>query len=80
MEKGFSQTGGGSLPAEPLPTRLAVLKTSALPAGTRAYRLRKNDPPVYVRVTEDSVQLAFRSTHPGEIRTVRDALIRVLSQ
>lgn len=79
MEKGTSQTGGGSLPAEPIPTRLAVLKPVNMSAGNLSFQLRKNDPPVYARITDDSVQFDFRTIHTREIRTVQKTLIRILN-
>lgn len=71
---GESTIGGGSLPAESLPTALIVL-----PAGVTARDLRACEPPVIGRTRDDRVVLDLRTVMPDQedtlFRAVRGAVL-----
>jgi len=74
---GYSQMGSGSLPAKNLESRLVSLKPLTMSAEELASKLRANDPPIFTRISENEVQLDFRTIHPTEIKTVEEALKRI---
>jgi L-seryl-tRNA(Ser) seleniumtransferase len=73
--------GGGSVPAEPIPTA-AVRVVPPLPApwtseGEWARALRLGDPPVVARVQGGAVLFDLRAVDPSEDERLLDALVRV---
>ena len=76
---GQSVLGGGSTPAETLPTTLiAVTPPNGLSAAKLEQRLRQGDPPVITRCERDRVLLDLRTVSPedeeGLARGLREAL------
>ncbi len=72
VEAGESVIGGGSTPDQSLPTWLLVVPcTSAAKTETA---LRRNDPPVIVRVSEGRVLIDLRTVFPHEEPDVLKAL------
>jgi L-seryl-tRNA(Ser) seleniumtransferase len=69
-----SEVGGGALPLQELPTWIVVVRRP--PAGVSRWEaaLRRQRPPVIVRVHEDSLVLDPRTLRPGEERTVVEAV------
>ena len=64
----LSTIGGGSLPAETLPTWLLTLDCDGLGGGADGVvaRLRHSTPPVIARIEEDRVMLDPRTVLPGQ--------------
>lgn len=70
----FSQMGSGSLPNEDIPTKALSLKASKISAQELAKKLRAGNPPVFVRIKDDSVLLDLRTILDGEEKEVVDVL------
>jgi L-seryl-tRNA(Ser) seleniumtransferase len=67
LEPGISQVGGGSLPAERLPTTLVVLVPESVGEGELARRLRMGEPPVFGRVQHGRLLLDPRTVADAEL-------------
>ncbi len=78
--QGESLIGGGSLPGATLPTFLLAIGDPGHPALTQkiAARLRRHDPPVVGRVSDNLLLLDPRTVDPSEDRAVIEALHSVL--
>jgi L-seryl-tRNA(Ser) seleniumtransferase len=74
IEEGVSEIGGGSLPTEPLPTRLIALQPEGISADELARRLRLGDPAVFGRIERGRLMLDLRTVREGEIPIVAQAL------
>ena len=74
--EGFSTIGGGSLPAETLPTCLLALKVKS-PAKLAA-TLREATPPIIARVQDDLLLLDPRTVLPWQEETLLKSLHTVL--
>ena len=68
---GESLIGGGSTPAQKLPTWLIALRADA---REWEKRLRLNDPPIITRIQEDRVIIDLRTVFPDEEPALRKAL------
>jgi len=83
--EGESMIGGGSLPGGTLPTRLVALggqskrKDKDL-AQALAERLRRQEPPVVGRISENLLLLDPRSVLPEEDQTVLQALRSAIAE
>jgi L-seryl-tRNA(Ser) seleniumtransferase len=77
---GESATGGGSLPATPIPTVTLAVSTNALPAEELARRLREQETPVIARIVKDEVILDARTLLDGEDRLVVAALREAIAE
>ncbi len=83
--EGESMIGGGSLPGGTLPTRLVALggkskKKDKSTAQALAQRLRRQNPPVVGRISENMLLLDPRSVLPEEDQTVLEALHIVIAE
>jgi L-seryl-tRNA(Ser) seleniumtransferase len=69
-----AQVGGGALPTVELPT--AAVALGAMPAGARAVdeALRRGDPPIIGRITNDRLLLDCRTILPAQIAAVATAI------
>ena len=76
---GASEMGSGSLPAQPIPTRLVSVASTKLAPDELAARLRKNEPPVFARIQEDRVLCDPRTLLEGDEPVLIDALVAALS-
>ena len=76
--EGFSQMGSGSLPTQNLRTRLVVVRPENVEAGELASRLRRNAPPVFVRVHQGQVLVDPRTVLDGEEPALIEAFVRAL--
>jgi L-seryl-tRNA(Ser) seleniumtransferase len=74
LVKGFSKVGGGALPLLELPTRLLRLIPGKISANFINERLKSYDPPVIVRVEQDSVLFDVRTIQDNELKTVAMAI------
>jgi L-seryl-tRNA(Ser) seleniumtransferase len=72
-----SELGGGSAPAQPLPTKVAALRHDALSPGELASRLRLGEPCVFTRVQRDRVLLDVRTLLDGEAAEIAASLRRI---
>lgn len=72
-----SRVGGGSLPLAELPTTVVSIKYSQMSANAIEELLRRNDPPVIVRIKDDAIMLDPRTIQEGEEQEILMALKRV---
>lgn len=70
----FSLAGGGSLPLEQLPTRVVMVKPRAFSVTELDARLRRGDPPVVARVSQDRLLIDVRTVFPEEVPMIVAAL------
>ncbi len=72
IEPGESVIGGGSTPAQSIPTSLIAIELPDVNAAER--QLRRNDPPVIARIEDDRLILDLRTVFESE----EDELARAL--
>jgi len=75
---GASQTGGGSLPARDIPTRLVSIAPRRMTADALALALRRHEPPIFARIREGAVLLDPRTLREGEADIVLEAVAAAL--
>jgi L-seryl-tRNA(Ser) seleniumtransferase len=80
VEDAESQVGSGAVPFETLPTKVLAVTSASLPPDALATALRRLDPPVFARVSRDSVLLDFRTVQPDEDAVVEAALKHLLNK
>jgi L-seryl-tRNA(Ser) seleniumtransferase len=80
VEAGESATGGGALPATPIPTYVLAVSIPGASADRMLDRLRRHEPPVIARIREDTVLLDMRTLLPGEDDVVFQALNRLFTE
>jgi L-seryl-tRNA(Ser) seleniumtransferase len=61
VRSGFSQVGGGSLPAQDLPTTVVAVRSGALSANRIEKFLRRSDPPIIGRIESDHFIMDVRT-------------------
>ena len=71
---GDGYTGGGALPAVPLPTKLVQVRPSGLSVEELAERLRRHDPPVMGMLTDGWFALDLRTVRAEETREMVTAI------
>ncbi|MEW6308980.1 MAG: L-seryl-tRNA(Sec) selenium transferase [Bacillota bacterium] len=71
---GVSESGGGTLPGQELPTYLLACRAEGLTAGELAARLRMGSPPVVGRIAADKVLLDLRTVLTAEEAALTGAL------
>jgi len=76
---GQSEMGSGSLPAQPIPTRLIAITSEKMTADELAARLRRREPPVFARIQDDRVLLDPRTLLDGEEEIVIESLLEALN-
>lgn len=78
VEKGHSQSGGGSLPETPLATFLVALRPHHVSIDTLHYQLRHGEPPVVARRGDGALLLDPRTLLKGEDLVLAEAVQRAL--
>lgn len=73
VEKGESQVGGGSMPLEKLPTCVVSIGGGKISASKLESGLRKNNPPVIVRINEEKIILDVRTIFDGQLAAIAEA-------
>ncbi|MBN1866254.1 L-seryl-tRNA(Sec) selenium transferase [Candidatus Sumerlaeota bacterium] len=76
---GESASGGGALPAAPIPTWLVCVASPDRSAEELCRLLRRHEPPVVARIADDRVALDMRTLLDGEERLVGAALAAIVS-
>jgi L-seryl-tRNA(Ser) seleniumtransferase len=76
---GQSEMGSGSLPAQPIPTRLVSVTSDHMTPDELAARLRRREPPVFARIQEDRVLIDPRTLLDGEEEIVIEAVLATLN-
>ncbi|HQD06015.1 MAG TPA: L-seryl-tRNA(Sec) selenium transferase [Bacillota bacterium] len=73
---GVSRAGGGSLPLVELPTFLVAIKPHRISAGALAEMLRRGEPPVIARISQDCLCLDLRTVPESREKCLLEALSR----
>ena len=76
--EGASAAGGGSLPGETVPTRLAALAVDS--PDRLAARLRKNDPPIIARIEQGLLCLDPRTVLPDQEQALLAGVLACLQE
>ena len=71
---GYSQVGGGSLPAENIPTKLISINFLTISVDAVARNLRKSEPPVFSRIQQECLLLDLRTVLEDEVESLATAL------
>ena len=79
LKKGFSMSGGGSLPGQEIPTTLLRIVSAGMSPSSIEERLRKLDVPIIARIAEDEVLFDLRTVEEGEFPYIRDGLKKITS-
>jgi len=72
-----SATGGGSLPAVPIPTFVLAVRSPNLSPDELCAHLRQNEPPIIARIKNDEVLLDMRTLLDGDDKAIVEALERI---
>ncbi|MGC8492199.1 MAG: L-seryl-tRNA(Sec) selenium transferase [Syntrophobacteraceae bacterium] len=80
VRPGFSQVGGGSLPAQDLPTSVVAVQSGFLSANRIEAILRRNDPPIIGRIESDHFLMDVRTLLPGQTETIATAFGRMIGE
>ncbi|MBC8230733.1 L-seryl-tRNA(Sec) selenium transferase [bacterium] len=70
----YSQVGGGSLPAENIPTKLISIDFLTISVDAVARNLRKSEPPVFCRIQQECLLLDLRTVLEDEVEALATAL------
>ncbi len=79
LKKGFSMSGGGSLPGQEIPTMLLSVVSMHMSPSTVEERLRQLDVPVIARIAEDEVLFDLRTIEETEFPFIKDGLEKISS-
>jgi len=74
LREDSSRVGGGALPLQSLPTWVVAIRPLSTSAAVLEGRLRRNRPPVIVRVKEEEVLLDLRTVAEEEEPVLREAV------
>ena len=77
VRRSFSQVGGGSLPAQDLPTFVVAVRSGDLSPNQIEEFLRGNEPPIIGRIESDHFIMDLRTIMPQQIETIAAAFRRM---
>ncbi len=78
VRPGFSQVGGGSLPAQDLPTSVVAVRSSLISANRIEEFLRRNDPPIIGRIESDHFIMDVRTLIARQTEIIAAAFGRMV--
>jgi L-seryl-tRNA(Ser) seleniumtransferase len=73
VRSGYSQVGGGSLPAQDLETRVVAVRSDAMSAAKIEASLRCGDPPIIGRIESDLFLMDVRTLKTDDIAVIAEA-------
>jgi len=76
--RSFSQVGGGSLPAQDLPTFVVAVQSGHFSPNQIEEFLRRNDPPIIGRIESDHFIMDLRTLMPQQLETIAQAFRRMV--
>ena len=76
---GYSEVGGGSLPGERLPTKLAALSIGDMNAMDAAKAFRQSEPPIFGRISNDRFLLDLRTISNQDMQDIIQATYKILN-
>ena len=79
IKKGFSMSGGGSLPTQEIPTILLSLVSKHLSPSNLEERLRYLEIPIIARIADDEVLFDLRTIEEEEFSFIRSGLRHIFS-
>jgi L-seryl-tRNA(Ser) seleniumtransferase len=77
VERGASFVGGGAAPDAEIPTWVVAISGRERSAESLLEALRRHDPPIIARISEDRVLLDLRTVSPEEEPVLESALKRL---
>jgi len=80
VRQGYSQVGGGSLPAQNLPTCVVAVRSETFSTNSLEKRLRENNPPIITRIESDYLIMDARTVRPSELELIRQAFERMFGE
>ena len=78
VRSSFSQVGGGSLPAQDLPTFVVAVQSGDFSPNQIEKFLRQNNPPIIGRIEAGHFIMDLRTLLPHQMETISDALRRMV--
>jgi L-seryl-tRNA(Ser) seleniumtransferase len=78
VRRGFSQVGGGSLPAQDLPTFVVAVQSGYFSPNQIEEFLRRNEPPIIGRIESDHFIMDLRTLMPQQIEIIAPAFRRMV--
>ncbi|MCE5335532.1 MAG: L-seryl-tRNA(Sec) selenium transferase [Desulfobacteraceae bacterium] len=78
--EGFSQVGGGSLPAQDLPTHVVAVHCAAIGPNRIEQALRNGSPPIIGRIESQRFLLDLRTVKDSELDAIRQGFARMLRE
>lgn len=79
VKKGFSMSGGGSLPTQEIPTILLSLVSKHLSPSNLEERLRYLEIPIIARIADDEVLFDLRTIEEEEFPSIKNGLRQIFS-
>jgi L-seryl-tRNA(Ser) seleniumtransferase len=79
LKKGFSMSGGGSLPTQEIPTVLLQVVSKRISSSSLEESLRNLDVPIIARIAENEVLFDMRTIEADEFPYIRDGLKTITS-
>src|SRR5208283_3031460 len=76
--RSFSQVGGGSFPAQDLPTFVVAVQSGDFSPNQIEEFLRRNDPPIIGRIESDHFIMDLRTLMPQQIEIIALAFTRIV--
>jgi L-seryl-tRNA(Ser) seleniumtransferase len=77
VKAGESATGGGSLPATPIPSWTLAVTARHIPDDELCRRLRRGEPPIVARIVDEAVRLDMRTLMEGDDEIIVASLKRI---
>jgi L-seryl-tRNA(Ser) seleniumtransferase len=78
VRRGFSQVGGGCLPAQDLPTFVVAVQSGDFSPNQIEEFLRQNDPPIIGRIESDQFIMDLRTLIPQQFEIIARAFVRMV--
>ncbi len=78
VRQGFSQVGGGSLPAQDLPGFIVTVKSTEFSPNQIEEFLRRCDPPIIGRIESDHFVMDLRTVLPEQMEIITQAFKRLV--
>jgi L-seryl-tRNA(Ser) seleniumtransferase len=79
VKKGFSMSGGGSLPTQEIPTILLSVVSKHLSPSNLEECLRYLETPIIARIAEDEVLFDLRTIEEEEFPSIKNGLKKIFS-
>jgi L-seryl-tRNA(Ser) seleniumtransferase len=78
LTKGYSMAGGGSLPAQEIPTVLIRIRSELMSANEIEKRMRGLDIPIVARIADDEVLFDLRTLEEGDLPDILKGIATIV--